>query len=105
MFLNSEKAKVYGLAGINFTFWKVKITASDLGLDQYEIDETDLENPELITPYAPGDIETKGTEFGFNLGVGARFPVAKNLSIQAETKYTISSFGFISLGGGILYQF
>lgn len=107
VFLSSEKAKLYGLAGLNFTFWKVKIPAEDLGYSQMtDAEIAEAEAMGLDMSWLMGeDIESKATEVGFNLGVGGRFPISEKISLQAETKYTLGNYGFLSLGAGVLYNF
>lgn len=87
---NSDDSKtLYGLAGLNFTFWKI-----DMATD-YDEGYGDLF----------GGFELSGTEVGINLGAGGRFALSDKLNLFGEVKYTIGGFNFLNLGAGVLYSF
>lgn len=86
VFKSDDQLSLYALGGLNFTFWKI-----DLG-------------PEYNSFWG-GMAETNGTEVGINLGGGARYAIANNLSVLGEVKYTLGGFNFFTLGAGVVYHF
>ncbi len=85
VFSSDDKKAFYGLAGLNFTFWKFDYSYSY----GYYID----------------DYSINGTEVGINLGAGGRFKITDDLSVFGEAKYTFGGFNFLTLGAGVLYHF
>ncbi len=85
VFSSDESKAFYGLAGLNFTFWKVQLPT------QYES--------------FFGNSGISGTEVGLNLGVGGRYTLSDKLNLVGEVKYTLGGFGFLTIGAGVLYSF
>lgn len=84
--LSADDTKVfYGLGGLNFTFWKVKL---------------DSEFGDFF-----GDSNITGSEVGFNVGAGGRYKLSDNIHLVGEMKYTIGGFNFFTIGAGVLYHF
>ncbi len=85
VFSSDESILFYGLAGLNFTFWKVELASVYGSYVDY--------------------LDASGTEVGLNLGAGGRYALSDKLHLTGEVKYTIGGFGFLTLGAGILYHF
>ncbi len=85
VFTSDGSKMVYGLAGLNFTFWKIKL-ASEYGAFF-------------------GDSDISGSEVGLNLGAGGRFALTDQIQLVGEAKYTLGGFNFFTLGAGVLYHF
>jgi hypothetical protein len=85
VFSSDDSKAFYGLAGLNFTFWKIHIPS---------VHEAYLDN-----------WDASGTEVGLNLGAGGRYSLSDKINLVGELKYTIGGFGFLTLGAGVLYNF
>lgn len=81
-FTNVENVSIYGLAGLNFTFWKVKL-------------------PDIGGIW--GDTSFSGSEVGLNIGAGARMPLKDKWSISSEVKFTAGEFNFLTISVGVNY--
>lgn len=71
---------LYGLAGLNMTFYKVKVN--------YWGDETET---------------YKGTDFGFNFGLGLNIPVGDKLAVAPELRYTVGGANYLRVGAKVMY--
>lgn len=93
VFHRDDKMLFYGLAGLNFVFWKVKIE--------------NVYYPDPMNPFSGyyDDWEANDTEVGFNLGAGGRMPITDQLWVTSELKYTIGGFDFLTINAGVLYHF
>jgi opacity protein-like surface antigen len=108
VFMNNEGTCLYGLAGINITFYKIELgdafndALGDTYGDYY--DGMDDYMPEYgASPFS--DAEAKGNEVGFNLGAGGRMPLSEKLFLTGELKYTLGGADYLSLSAGIMYRF
>ncbi|MDL2305962.1 porin family protein [Bacteroides sp. OttesenSCG-928-D19] len=97
LFPVAEKFKVYPLAGLTFTNWKMH--GFDLGLDYGDwgdyLDDEDFED----------DSSSTG-KFGINLGAGVEYELTEKLTLSFEAKYQlISDFNQLVFGVGVAYKF
>jgi opacity protein-like surface antigen len=83
VFANVDNISIYGLAGINVTFWKVKLP-DDWGVMGV-------------------DTSVKGSEIGLNFGAGARMPLKDKWAVSGEVKFTAGQFNFLTIGVGVSY--
>jgi len=109
VFVNNDGKALYALAGLNMTFYKFEIDG--VGIDPYDdyYGGTD-EYPEYMDEFNPmaslaGDLESKGSEIGVNIGIGGRMPISSALSLNGEVKYTLGGADYLSINAGILYHF
>lgn len=80
-FVKQEDLTVYGLAGLNMTFWSWDFPENDYGID----------------------LGGSGTDTGINIGTGVRKKIGNKLELFGEAKYVLSGAGFFSLGAGVLF--
>ncbi|TRX71313.1 hypothetical protein [Carboxylicivirga sp. M1479] len=111
VFLNNEGKCLYGLAGINITFYKIEIdgigTSDYDEYDDYYGGSSEYEDFYGENPFSSlaDAMESKGSEFGFNLGFGGRLPLTEALNLTGEIKYILGGANYFSIGAGILYHF
>ena len=105
--------------GVNFmTYFKSDINYWELNFDGhyfFPINEEFTAYPlaglnisHYGIPGLPGNIfgvSTGGTKIGLNIGGGARYMVASQISIIGEIKYIISSFDALVITAGGVYHF
>jgi hypothetical protein len=108
VFMNNEGTCLYGLAGINITFYKIEI--DDAISDAYnDYSDEYSEYAEYMGEYGPSplgsDLESKGSEFGINIGAGGRMPLSDALSLTGEMKYTLGDIDYLSISAGVMYKF
>lgn len=82
-FFTNEKFDAYALAGLNFSYSKVKI--------------------ELAPPLE--DINEGNTEVGLNVGAGGHMMIADNLTGRAQIRYTLGDFDQLVISAGVLFGF
>lgn len=81
LFPVADKFKVYPLAGLTYTNWKLSFDDEDFG-------------------------SSSTGKFGVNLGAGAQYPVTDKLNINFEIKYQlISDFNQAVFSVGVNYRF
>ena len=71
---------LYGLAGLNMTFYKIK-------LEYYGV---------------PSESAT-GTEIGLNLGLGLDIPINEKLVVAPEVRYTLGGASYLRIGSKVMY--
>ena len=84
-FVEENDILFYGIGGLNYTSYKVKVDLSSIG--------------------GPANSSSSSGKIGLNLGAGANFEVGKNFLPFAEVKYIISDFGRLVLGAGVKFNF
>jgi|ADurb_Cas_03_Slu_FD_contig_21_5341269_length_726_multi_10_in_0_out_0_1 opacity protein-like surface antigen len=100
VFHATDKALFYGLAGLNFLFWKIKHNG---GFD-YDYEYTIL-NKSTSASLVTTSYSDDGTEVGLNIGAGARVNLSDRLWLNPEIKYTIGDGDFLAIGVALLYNF
>lgn len=88
----SPELNVYGLAGLSITRWSVEIPG---------ITTTSGWGPSFTTD----PITDSGSDFGFNLGVGANYSLNEVLNIAPELRYTVREGGYLRIGATAQYKF
>jgi len=101
LFPITEKLKVYPLAGLTLTGWKM----SGDGFDDSDI-------PDWMKEYMDDDDydmdggSSSTTKFGINLGGGVSYDITNTISIGAELKYSlVSDFDQVVFGVNATYKF
>jgi len=74
---------LYGLAGLNMTFYKVKYDLGDWG----------------------GEYSDTGSEIGLNLGLGLDIPINEKLIVAPEVRYTVGGANYLRIGAKVMYAF
>jgi opacity protein-like surface antigen len=74
---------LYGLAGLNMTFYKVKYDFGEWG----------------------GEYSDTGVEVGLNLGVGIDIPVSEAIKVAPEVRYTLGGANYLRIGAKVMYAF
>lgn len=97
LFPVADKFKVYPLAGLTYTSWK--IDGFDWGIDLGDwadyLDDEDMDSGSSTTG-----------KFGINLGAGAEYAISDKLSVNFEAKYQlISDFNQVVFSVGLSYKF
>ncbi|GJM65029.1 outer membrane beta-barrel protein [Persicobacter diffluens] len=87
-YTDGDKLKIYGLAGLGLTFWKVTIPAIDMGFG--------FSSPETTST---------GTEVGLNLGIGANYALSDKLNLAPEIRFTAMDGSYLRIGAAIQYRF
>jgi len=73
---------LYGLAGLNMTFYKIKVEY--IGIES-----------ESVT----------GTEIGLNLGLGLDIPINDKIAVAPEVRYTVGGANYLRMGAKVMYAF
>jgi len=73
---------LYGLAGLNMTFYKIKV-------EYYGIES------ESVT----------GKEIGLNLGLGLDIPINDKIAVAPEVRYTVGGANYLRMGAKVMYAF
>ena len=106
LFPIGEKLKLYPLAGLSYTNWKLDYS---IDLDDFgNYDDIEWAKWSGAVSEDDEDFSDSSTEghFGANLGGGIQYDLTKNLVINAEAKYQIiSNFNQIVFGVGLAYKF
>ncbi|MCU4155607.1 outer membrane beta-barrel protein [Carboxylicivirga sp. A043] len=108
VFMNNEGTCLYGLAGINITFYKFDYgNAVSSAYNEYVDEYSEYAEYIGYEGYSPLGLtgESKGSEFGFNIGAGGRMPISDALFLTGEVKYTLGDLDYFSINAGIMYQF
>ena len=96
LFPITDKIKVYPLAGLTYTNWKVSMGVDDIN--------EDLKNS-LGDDYNEVKSDSEG-KFGVNLGGGIQYDINSRWAVNFELKYQlISKFNQAVFGIGIAYKF
>lgn len=82
-----EIGGLYGIGGLNLTFWGYKIDDSLLG--------------EYAAFY--GDLDTNATEVGLNLGLGLNVVATEKLAIAPEIRYTVGGANYFRIGVKVMF--
>lgn len=77
---------LYGLAGLNMTFYKIKLEY-DLGV------------------YGDYSDSASGTEIGLSLGLGLDIPIGDKLALAPEIRYTVGGANYLRMGAKVMYAF
>nr|WP_321408537.1 hypothetical protein [uncultured Carboxylicivirga sp.] len=103
VFSCNDKGCFYALAGLNVTFYKIKL---DNIVSDYQVDYSDeyADYYDSMLSLAT-DLETKGSDIGLNIGMGGRMGLTDNLFLTGEVKYTLGGANYLNIGAGILYAF
>jgi len=94
VFSADESMTLYGIGGLNVTFWKFKMDGVSSGSDEFDDMFGGL-----------SDLDASGSDVGVNIGVGSRFALSDKMYFNADLKYTIGNANYLSAGVGILYHF
>lgn len=106
VFFRTDNAAVYGLAGLNFLFWKVKYADFDFYDDDYWDFGGVSQNKSATASQATLSSKSfTGSETGLNLGVGGRVGLTDKLWLNPEIKYVIGDGDFLGIRVGLLYNF
>ncbi|MBN2166463.1 MAG: outer membrane beta-barrel protein [Marinilabiliaceae bacterium] len=115
VFMKNDKTTLYGLAGLNFTFWKVDFGSySYYDPSDYDSYYSDSYYGDYLSDYYNAydnlysssiGYEASGTEVGLNIGAGARINISKQLYLNGEMKYTIGNYNYLTINTGVLYNF
>ena len=95
LFPLSDKLKVYPLAGLSYTNWKLDISDVWDDLDDYYDDDWDSD-----------DSSSSTGKFGINLGGGIQYNITDMVTVSFEAKYQlINDFDQMIFGFGVAYKF
>src|SRR5690606_11736400 len=83
-FVEEDNILFYGIGGLNYTSYKVKVNMSQVGI--------------------PSASSSAG-EIGLNLGAGANFDIGQNFVPFGEVKYILGGFDRLVLAAGLKFNF
>ncbi|MCG8183905.1 outer membrane protein [Tenacibaculum piscium] len=112
VFSSKDKTTFYGLAGINALMVNVPTFDFEGDYDDIYDDISDDSqniyeeyNKDYNKNYNAKETSSTTTDFGVNIGAGARYEISKSISLVGEAKYTITTGGFFQIGAGVLFAF